>query len=171
MGRIGATERPPWATVVDSGRGLTGPISEDVDDSDAFEDVETVRTGEKEDIAEPGRAGTFLLAIAAFFWAIIVSLNEGFGGPVVLLENPKPGRAVTVSAFLGEFGLSGAFSKSLACVASKVAMILKLFLAAFPRQNTQRLTHLLWLARSAQKPSKSISYFLERLGLHLQGPF
>ena len=85
-----------------------------MDDADTFEDVETVRMGEKVDIAEPGRAGRFLLAIVAFFWANIVSLREGFGGPVVLLENPKPGRAATVSAFLGEFGLSGAFSKSLA---------------------------------------------------------
>ncbi len=67
VGRIGATERPPWATVVDSGRGLTGPASEVVDDADAFDDVETVRIGEKLDIAEPGRAGIFLLARTAFF--------------------------------------------------------------------------------------------------------
>ena len=101
-------------------------MSEDVDDADTFEDVETVRMGEKVDIAEPGRAGRFLLAIVAFFWANIVSLREGFGGPVVLLENPKPGRAATASAFFGEFGLSGAFSRSLAWVASRVAMILKI---------------------------------------------
>jgi hypothetical protein len=43
----------------------------------------------------------------------------------VLLENPKPGRAATVSTFLGEFGLSGAFSRSLAWVASRVAIILE----------------------------------------------
>jgi hypothetical protein len=67
VGRIGATERPPWATVVDSGRGLTGPASEVVDDAGAFDDVETVRIGEKLDIAEPGRAGIFLLARTAFF--------------------------------------------------------------------------------------------------------
>jgi hypothetical protein len=67
VGRIGATERPPWATVVDSGRGRTGPISEAVDDADALDDVETVRIGEKLDMAEPGRAGIFLLAKAAFF--------------------------------------------------------------------------------------------------------
>lgn len=64
MGRMGATERPPWATVVDSGRGLTGPTS---DDADTLDDVETVRIGEKVDIAEPGRAGIFLLAKTAFF--------------------------------------------------------------------------------------------------------
>jgi hypothetical protein len=67
VGRIGATERPPWATVVDSGRGLTGPDSEAVDDADALDDVETVRIGEKLDMAEPGRAGIFLLAKTAFF--------------------------------------------------------------------------------------------------------
>jgi hypothetical protein len=44
---------------------------------------------------------------------------------VVLLENPSPGRTATISVFLGEFGLSGAFSRSLAWVASKVAMILR----------------------------------------------
>jgi hypothetical protein len=64
-------------------------------------------------MAEPGRAGMFLLAIAAFFCASIVSLNDGFGGPVVLLEKPKPGRTPTTgSAFFGELGLSGAFSRS-----------------------------------------------------------
>ena len=125
VGLIGATERPPWATVVDSGRGRTGPTSVVVDDADALDDVETVRIGEKLDMAEPGRAGTFLLANTAFFCAIIVSLKEGFGGPVVLLENPKPGRAAAVSAFLGELGLSGAFSSNLAWVASNVAIILR----------------------------------------------
>jgi hypothetical protein len=91
---------------------------------EAVEEEETVRIGEKVDIADPGLAGRFLLAIAAFFCASIVSLREGFGGPVVLFENPSPGRTATVSAFLGEFGLSGAFSKSLCWVESSVAMIL-----------------------------------------------
>ena len=100
--------------MVDSGRTLTGPISDDVEAVEAFEEVETVRMGENVDIAEPGRAGRLLLAIAAFFWANIVSLSEDFGGPEVLLENPNPGRALMVSAFLGEFGLSGAFSRSFA---------------------------------------------------------
>lgn len=75
---------------------------------ETVDEDETVRTGEKLDIAEPGRAGKFLLAIRAFFWAIIASLTEGFGGPV-LFENPSPGLAATGAAFLGEFGLSGAF--------------------------------------------------------------
>ena len=82
---------------------------------EAVEEEEAVRIGENVDIADPGLAGRFLFAIAAFFWASIVSLREGFGGPppLVLFENPSPGRTVIVSAFLGEFGLSGAFSKSL----------------------------------------------------------
>ena len=55
----------------------------------------------------------------------MVSLKDGFGGPVVLLENPNPGRAATaVSGFLGEFGLSGAFSSNLCCVASRPADVL-----------------------------------------------
>jgi hypothetical protein len=120
VGRIGATERPPWVEDVVSGRILTGAASE-VDD---VEVEETVRTGENADIAEPGRAGRFLLARAAFFWAAIVSLREGFGGPDMLLEKPRPGRPPLASAFLGEFGLSGAFSSNLCCVASRFAMIL-----------------------------------------------
>jgi hypothetical protein len=109
VGRTGATESPPWATVLDSGRDLTGAsdIDEEVEDVDAF------RTGEKDDIAEPGRAGRLLFAMAAFFWANIVSLREGFGGPVVLFEKPMPGRAFIASGFLGELGLSGAFSSNL----------------------------------------------------------
>ena len=56
----------------------------------------------------------------------MVSRNDGFGGPVVLLENPKPGRAPTAtSGFLGEFGLPGAFSNSLCCVGSWPAEILE----------------------------------------------
>ena len=88
------------------------------------EDVDTLRTGENVDMAEPGRAGKFLLAIAAFFCANIVSRREGFGGPVVLFEKPKPGRTVVVSGFLGELGLSGAFSNNRCCVPSKFVMIL-----------------------------------------------
>lgn len=121
VGRIGATESPPWETVVDSDLTLADGAFDEVE---AVEEVETFRIGEKLDIAEPGRAGMFLLAaMAAFFCASIVSRRDGFGGPEVLLEKPKPGRA-TASGFLGEFGLSGAFSSSLCCVASNVAMIL-----------------------------------------------
>lgn len=97
---------------MDSGRILTGAASE-ADDAGAVEDEETVRIGENDDIAEPGRAGRFLLARAAFLWAAMASLREGFGGPAVLLEKPRPGRGPTASVFLGEFGLSGEFSNSL----------------------------------------------------------
>ena len=109
---MGATESPPWATVVDSGRGRTGAASEAVDAVDDVEEDDTVRMGENVDIADPGRAGRFLLA-KAFFWASMASRNDGFGGPVVLFENPNPGRALTASTFLGELGLSGAISRSL----------------------------------------------------------
>jgi hypothetical protein len=44
----------------------------------------------------------------------------------VLLEKPSPGRTVTGSAFLGEFGLPGSISNSLCCVASSVAIILEI---------------------------------------------
>lgn len=58
----------------------------------------------------------------------MVSLKDGLGGPVVLLENPEPGRAVAVgSGFFGELGLSGAFSRSLRWVASRVAMVASAF--------------------------------------------
>jgi hypothetical protein len=103
-----------------SGRILTGAASE----ADEVEVEETVRIGDNADIAEPGRAGRVLLARAAFFWAAIVSLSEGLGGAVVLLEKLEPGRLLAASAFLGEFGLSGAFSSNLCWVASRVAIIL-----------------------------------------------
>lgn len=64
MGRIGATESPPWETVLVSGRPLTGAASEP---PEAVKEFETVLIGEKVDIADPGRASKFLLAIAAFF--------------------------------------------------------------------------------------------------------
>ncbi len=64
VGRIGATESPPWDTVLVSGRTLTGPASEP---PEADEEFETFLIGEKVDIADPGRASKFLLAIAAFF--------------------------------------------------------------------------------------------------------
>jgi hypothetical protein len=124
---MGATESPPCETVLDSGLILTGAAAAS-EPPEAVEEFETVLIGENEDMAEPGRAGRFLFAIAAFFWAIIVSLKEGFGGPVVLFENPSPGRtAGAASAFFGEFGLSGAFSRSLCCVDSSAAMIASAF--------------------------------------------
>jgi hypothetical protein len=109
VGRVGAAERPPWETALVSWRSLTGAASE----FDAAEVEETVRMGISADIAEPGRAGRFLLAIAAFFWAAIASLREGFGGPDTLLEKLEPGRLPPASPFLGELGLSGQLSSSL----------------------------------------------------------
>lgn len=76
--------------------------------------VGTVLVGENVDIAEPGRVGIVLVAICAFFCANIVSLKEGLGGPVVLLEKPRPGLVeLTAAAFFGALGLSGEFSSSL----------------------------------------------------------
>lgn len=172
VGRIGATDRPPCATVVDdSGRARPGAASEVDDMLEAVEEDETVRIGENADIAEPGRAGRFLLAIAAFFWASIVSRREGFGGPapVVLLENPRPGRTAVASAFLGEFGLSGAFSKSLCWVESSVAMMLAV-ISLDVAKRVKELTHLPSLAISEQMSKKLISYSLARPGSHLQDP-
>jgi hypothetical protein len=127
VGRIGATERPPCATVVDSDRlALTGTPSDGCDPLDTFDELEAVLMGENDDIAEPGRAGRFLVATIAFFCANIASLNEGLGGPVVLFENPNPGRALA-SGFLGELGLSGAFSSNLCWVASRPAIILYIY--------------------------------------------
>lgn len=109
---------------------LSGGASLLCDDCDTFDVVdedETVRMGENEDMAEPGLAGRVLLAAKAafaFFCASIVSLSEGFGGPVVLLEKPKPGRTAAGSGFLGELGLSGEFSRSLCWVASRVDRML-----------------------------------------------
>lgn len=124
---MGATESPPCETAAEgSGRALVVGPSEIFDVADDTEAVEAMRTGENVDIAEPGRAGIFLAAKAAFFWAIIVSRRESFGGPVVLLEKPSPGRAATGSAFFGEFGLFGSFSNSLCCGASSVAIMLSM---------------------------------------------
>ena len=122
VGRIGATDKPPCVFTAGSGRCFDEAASVFVD---IVEEVETVRTGVKEDIAEPGRAGKFLVAMVAFFCASMVSLREGFGGPFVLFEKPKPGRGLLASTFGGEFGLSGACSRSLCCVASRALMILR----------------------------------------------
>jgi hypothetical protein len=156
VGRIGATDRPPWATVVDSGRGRTGPESPPVDMVEVAEEDDTVRMGENVDIAEPGLAGRFLFASTAFFWASMVSLREGFGGPDVLLEKPNPGRATTPSGFFGELGLSGAISNNLCCAVSSVAIILSK-LAGIHLTFRRVLTLQLSQAKSKQMPSTLIS--------------
>jgi hypothetical protein len=54
---------------VAEGSGLFRAVgaSDATDAIEAVELFETVRTGENVDIADPGRAGVFLAAIAAFF--------------------------------------------------------------------------------------------------------
>lgn len=53
--------------MVDSRRALAGAASEVVDLLVTVEELDTVRIGEKVDIADPGLTGRFLLARAAFF--------------------------------------------------------------------------------------------------------
>lgn len=67
VGRMGATESPPCETVVVlSGRLRIGGAS-DVEVVEEMDEFETVRMGEKVDMADPGRAGKFFAANAAFF--------------------------------------------------------------------------------------------------------
>lgn len=75
VGRIGATERPPCDTDVKeddeaSGRTLELPFSTFVALPFGAEAEEVLRGGAgdaKLDMADPGRAGKFFAAIAAFF--------------------------------------------------------------------------------------------------------
>jgi len=90
---------------------------------DSVEELETVRTGEKWAMADPGRAGKFFDAIASFFLANIVSRREGFPEPMVLFDSPRPGLGAACG-FLGEFGLFGSFCSSFCAVASKPFKIL-----------------------------------------------
>src|SRR3954468_19749417 len=89
-------------------------------------------------MAEPGRAGMFLVAaMAAFFCASIVSLRLGFDAVMVLLERPSPGRAVAapLSGFLGEFGLLGSFWSSFCAVPSRPFMIASALAGQIPEKN------------------------------------
>jgi hypothetical protein len=88
-------------------------------------------------MAEPGRAGMFLVAaMAAFFCACIVSLRLGLDEVMVLLDRPSPGRpAGAASAFLGEFGLLGSFWRSFCAVASRPFMIASALAGQRPEKN------------------------------------
>ena len=116
-GLIGAPDIPPAEpSMADSGLVRTGAVA-----AGACEEPDPVPADEKCDIAEPGRAGTVLVAIARR-WAIIASRTLGFDVPMVLFDKPKPGRAPP-SGFLGDLGLLGSFCSSLAAVASSPLMI------------------------------------------------
>lgn len=120
-GRMGATDMPPALTAIDSGRALVGGLAAGaaVDCVDVFE---AVRTGEIWAMADPGRAGRFLLAAEALFWASIASRRLGLLA-VVLRDKLLAGRAA-VSVFLGELGLLGSLFNSFCAVASRSAIIL-----------------------------------------------
>lgn len=81
---------PPCARLEASALGLVEPVDEPAA-ADMLEEPETVRTGDTDAIAEPGRGGS-VLDDRAFFWANIASLIEGFAVLIVLLESPNPGR-------------------------------------------------------------------------------
>ena len=126
VGRIGATDMPPEFTArVDSGRwrglmGFTGSEAPELP-------LALFLTGEKADMADPGRAGRFLVArLAAFFCAITVSLREGLPDPMVLFESPIPGRLGGTAPFLGELGLFGSFCRSFCAVESRLSITLPL---------------------------------------------
>lgn len=68
IGRTGATDMPPDPiAMVDSGRVRTCGTVVPVEDEDAVDEFDTVRAGEKEDMADPGRGGSVFAANAAFF--------------------------------------------------------------------------------------------------------
>lgn len=128
-GLTGAPEMPP-AELRRDDSGLVRTVEVVVAAVGGCDEPETVTAGEKCAIAEPGRAGGGLVAMA-LFWAIMASRILGFGGPMVLLDKPSPGRA-TPSGFLGELGLLGSFSSSFAAVASSPLMMASAFAGQMP---------------------------------------
>jgi len=125
LGLTGAPDRPPILGRVVEVEG--GAMEE-------FEALEVVdpnlgfRGGENS-IAEPGlgRDGSMAepgLDIAARC-ALMASLMDGLAPPIVLRENPRPGRTVPVASVRrGVLGLFGSFSKSFWAVGSRVSMSL-----------------------------------------------
>lgn len=154
VGRMGAWDMPPEFTAsVDSGRrGLAG-----LEGSGGLESpLEPFLTGEKADMADPGREGSFLAASVAFFCAITVSLREGLLGPTVLLDSPDAGRVVGAAPFGGAFGLFGSFCRSFCAVASRFSIILSD--VSYPKHENRvagfcRRTLRLWRAISWQTPN------------------
>ena len=107
-GRMGAVEIPPWDDAAVSGRVRVADFVA-VEVVVLLDAAEFARTGSTAAIADPGLEGTFLEA-RDFFWAIIVSLSEGFELVIVLFDRPRPGReGAAVSCFLGELGFAGSF--------------------------------------------------------------
>jgi hypothetical protein len=121
---MGATDIPLALTeMVGSAlvRVAVGRVDELEGWDEVDEDVDVVLTGEKWDMADPGRAGRFFVAIVAFFWAIMVSLRLGLLGPMVLFDSPRPGRAD--STFWVGLGLLGSLFSSFWAVPSRSAMM------------------------------------------------
>lgn len=175
-GLIGAAEMPacdlPVVSAldrVDAAAAVGAAVAED--DIDTLEEPDTVRTGVTVAIAEPGRAGRVLVAIA-LFWAIIASLNEGLGPvPIVLLDKPKPGRATGSDfAIAVEFGLFGSFCSSFWAVESSPSMILRQSLVNGIFENMYSvLTFQLTPARWPQRPNMCYAFVLSHQGLHRLG--
>jgi hypothetical protein len=113
---------PPALTeIVPSGRPriagfAAGAAFPELDAPDA------VLTGEMCAMAEPGRAGRFLVDSVAFFWANMASRRLGLLD-IVLLDIPRPG--LGASGFLGELGLLGSLLSSFCAVGSKSSMMLE----------------------------------------------
>lgn len=123
-GRTGAPDNPPAFGRV--------PVDGAVVEPGALDVPETVRIGRggENSIAEPGLGREASMAepgrdIAALC-ALIVSLIEGLV-PIVLRENPKPGRTAGSDAG-GALGLFGSRSSSFRAVPSRLSMILMVWL-------------------------------------------
>lgn len=119
-GLTGAPNKPPAFGRV--------PVDGAFMEPEALEAPDTVRIGRggENSIAEPGLGRDASMAepgldIAAL-WALMVSRIEGLV-PIVLRENPKPGRTAG-SDGPGDFGLFGSFSSSFRAVPSRLSMIL-----------------------------------------------
>lgn len=123
LGLTGAPDSPPILVRVAVDGTRLGP--------EALEapDIVLIFRGGENSIAEPGRGRDGSMAepgreIAARC-ALMVSLIDGGLDPIVLFENPMPGRAAFTSVRLGVCGLFGSFSRSFCAVGSRVSMRLE----------------------------------------------